>query len=153
MAGTGNDIMDRAAVRSVVDRSWKAICTGNWEALAEITVDDVIMEFSEATFVRGRADARAFWQYYYANYRMHVTQMNIIPQGNMAAVEATLELTYHTTKPGLPPATGQKIVMPVAVFVTLREGKIARSRFVYSLADWMRIFHEQLMQKQDEGAR
>ena len=140
--------MEPSEVRSVVDKSWKAICTANWDALAAVTHDDIVMEFSEGTFVRGREDCRAFWQYYLGNYHMHVVHMNIIPEGDTAAVEAALELTYHTTKPGMPEACGQKVTIPAAVFVTLRDGKVQRSRFVYSLADWMRIFQEQLLQKQ-----
>ena len=45
---------------------------------------------------------------------------------------------YLQTDPGLPPAKGQRYVLPAGAFFDIRDGRIARVSTFYNLADWVR---------------
>jgi steroid delta-isomerase-like uncharacterized protein len=44
---------------------------------------------------------------------------------------------YHGTDEGLPPATGQKYVLPGGAFFDIHDDRIARVTNYYNLQDWI----------------
>ncbi|HRN84136.1 MAG TPA: isopropylmalate/homocitrate/citramalate synthase, partial [Hyphomicrobium sp.] len=44
---------------------------------------------------------------------------------------------YLNTDSELPPAQGQKYVLPAGTFFAIRDGKIARVTTYYNLTDWI----------------
>jgi steroid delta-isomerase-like uncharacterized protein len=58
--------------------------------------------------------------------------------GTRAAVEFTVHGTYKNTDEGLPPATGQRYLLPAGAFFEIRDGKVARISNYYNLQDWLK---------------
>lgn len=59
-------------------------------------------------------------------------------EGRFAA-EFTVHGIYKKAEEGLPPAHGQKYVLPAAAFLEVRDGKIARVTTYYNLELWLSL--------------
>jgi steroid delta-isomerase-like uncharacterized protein len=57
--------------------------------------------------------------------------------GTRAAAEFVVNGEYLASDPGLPPAHGQKYVLPAGAFFDVRDGKVARITNYYNLQDWI----------------
>ena len=57
--------------------------------------------------------------------------------GSRAGAEYVVHGTYKVSDEGLPPAKGQKYVLPGGAFFDIRGGKIARVTNYYNLQDWI----------------
>ncbi len=57
--------------------------------------------------------------------------------GTRAAAEFNVNGTYLNTDTDLPPAQGQKYLLPAGTFFAIRDGKIARVTTYYNLTDWI----------------
>ena len=57
--------------------------------------------------------------------------------GDRFAAEWTVHGEYLVADDGLPPADGQRYVLPGGAFFTVRDGRIARVTNFYNLADWL----------------
>ena len=44
---------------------------------------------------------------------------------------------YNNTDEGLPPASGQKYVLPAGTFFAIKDGKISRVTTYYNLTEWL----------------
>ena len=54
-----------------------------------------------------------------------------------AAAEYEVHGSYLADDEGLPPATGQRYVLPGGAFFDVRDGRIARVSNYYNLSDWI----------------
>ena len=61
------------------------------------------------------------------------------PEDNRVAVEFTVNGIYKKGEEGLPPAHGQKYVLPAAAFLEFRDGKITRVTTYYNLTLWIEL--------------
>ena len=88
----------------------------------------------------GRAAFRAFMAHMDECYSERLEDIVVMtePDGRRAAAEFTVHGTYKATDSGLPPATGQRYVLPAGAFFEIRAGLIARVTNTYNLADWLR---------------
>jgi len=59
------------------------------------------------------------------------------PDGARAAAEYIVHGEYLAADDGLPPANGQKYVLPGGAFFEIRDGLIARVTNYYNLEDWL----------------
>jgi len=57
--------------------------------------------------------------------------------GSRAAAEFVVNGEYLKSDEGLPPAHGQKYVLPAGAFFDVRDGKVARVTNYYNLQDWI----------------
>jgi steroid delta-isomerase-like uncharacterized protein len=57
--------------------------------------------------------------------------------GDRAAAEYVVHGEYHGTDEGLPPAIGQKYVLPGGAFFDIHDDRIARVTNYYNLQDWI----------------
>ena len=57
--------------------------------------------------------------------------------GSRAGAEYVVHGTYKVADEGLPPAKGQKYVLPGGAFFDIRDGRIARVTNYYNLQDWL----------------
>jgi steroid delta-isomerase-like uncharacterized protein len=58
--------------------------------------------------------------------------------GRRAAAEFTVQGEYLAADAGLPPARGQRYVLPAGAFLALdADGRISRVTTYYNLADWI----------------
>jgi steroid delta-isomerase-like uncharacterized protein len=58
--------------------------------------------------------------------------------GARAAAEFVVHGEYLQSQEGLPPAHGQRYVLPAGAFFEMRRGQVARISTYYNLADWLR---------------
>lgn len=58
--------------------------------------------------------------------------------GERIAVEFTVHGTYLKTDGDLPPAKGQKYILPAGAFLEVKNGKISRVTTYYNLEDWLK---------------
>jgi steroid delta-isomerase-like uncharacterized protein len=57
--------------------------------------------------------------------------------GSRAAAEYVVHGEYLADDEGLPPAKGQRYVLPGGAFFEIRDGRIARVTNCYNLNDWI----------------
>jgi steroid delta-isomerase-like uncharacterized protein len=57
--------------------------------------------------------------------------------GQRAAAEYVVHGEYLRTDEGLPPANGQRYVLPGGAFFDIRDDRIARVTNYYNLQDWI----------------
>jgi steroid delta-isomerase-like uncharacterized protein len=60
------------------------------------------------------------------------------PDGTHAAAEYVVHGEYLADDEGLPPAKGQRYVLPGGAFFDIRDGRITRVTNTYNLEDWIR---------------
>lgn len=64
------------------------------------------------------------------------------PDGSRVAVEFVVNGTYKKAEEGLPPAHGQKYVLPAAAFLEVTDGEISRVTTYYNLTHWIQLVSE-----------
>jgi len=72
-------------------------------------------------------------------YRERLEGIRVIASadGSHAAAEYVVHGEYLADDEGLPPARGQRYVLPGGAFFDVRDGKIARVTNYYNLDDWI----------------
>jgi len=73
------------------------------------------------------------------SYREQLREVVVMADdsGNRAAAEYVVHGEYHHTDDGLPPARGQRYVLPGGAFFDVRDGLITRVSNYYNLQDWI----------------
>ena len=81
----------------------------------------------------------AFLRRMEASYREQLREVVVMASadGSRAAAEYVVHGEYHHTDEGLPPANGQRYVLPGGAFFDIRGGRIARVSNYYNLQDWI----------------
>lgn len=125
-----------ALIRSYYD----AFNRGDFEAMLNHLSDDVRHDVNEGGKEIGRAAFAAFMARMNRCYRERLTDIRVAvgENGTYAAAEYVVHGEYLATDEGLPPAKGQKYVLPGGAYFDINDGKIARVTNYYNLADWMR---------------
>lgn len=74
-------------------------------------------------------------------YEERLTDMVFLsePTDSRVAVEFVVNGIYKKAEEGLPPARGQKYVLPAAAFLEVKEGKIVRVTTYYNLTLWIKL--------------
>jgi steroid delta-isomerase-like uncharacterized protein len=88
----------------------------------------------------GRAKFAEFCGHMGVSYREQLRDMVILASddGARGAAEFVVHGEYLKTDPGLPPAKGQRYVLPAGGFFEIKGGKIFRITTFYNLNDWVR---------------
>ena len=75
-----------------------------------------------------------------ASYREELRDIVVMANedGTRAAAEYVVHGTYLADDAGLPPAHGQRYVLPGGAFFDVRDGRLARVSNYYNLEDWLR---------------
>jgi steroid delta-isomerase-like uncharacterized protein len=117
-----------------------AFNAGDFDAMVALLTDDVAHDINQGERQTGRAAFRAFMAHMDACYSEQLADIVVLtaPGGTRAAAEFIVHGTYKATDSGLPPATGQRYVLPAGAFFDIRDGRIARVTNTYNLADWLR---------------
>ena len=143
---------EQAAVKEGVDRAWVEEFLGRWleawashdpeRVLAMITEDVVYDDSAWPMTMRGHADVRAFLEHSWRAFpdlRFEVVEGPYIHPDEPKASTYWRGFATHTgpiDPPGLAP-TGKRIEFEGGDFHEYRDGKIARLRIVFDLADTM----------------
>jgi steroid delta-isomerase-like uncharacterized protein len=101
--------------------------------------DDVIHDVNQGERRIGKARFHAFCARMAHSYKEELRDIVIMTSsdGKRAAAEFNVHGKYLASEEGLPPASGQRYVLPAGTFFAVRDGKLARITTYYNLTDWI----------------
>ncbi len=119
---------------------YSAFNRGDWEGMVGLLSEDVVHDLNQGQRETGREAFRAFLLHSDRRYSEQLGNIVVTatPDGTHAAAEYRVHGRYVADDEGLPPAHGQRYVLPGGAFFDVREGRIARVTNYYNLQDWMR---------------
>jgi steroid delta-isomerase-like uncharacterized protein len=120
----GNRKQDRAT--ELVLTYYSAFNRGDWDGMLALLAEDVVHDLNQGGRERGRDAFAVFLARMNASYREQLRDIVVL---------ATID--GDRTDQGLPPASGQKYVLPGGAFFEIREDRIARVTNYYNLPDWI----------------
>ena len=131
--------MQQQAAIDLIKRYYAAFNAGDMQAFEGLLADDVVHDINQGARENGKGAFRAFMQRMNGAYREHLTDMVVFANsdGTRAAAEFVVNGEYLKSDEGLPPARGQKYVLPAGAFFDIRSGKVARVTNYYNLQDWI----------------
>lgn len=140
----GSRSHDRAT--ELVLRYYAAFNAGDWTTMLACLADDVVHDLNQGGRETGREAFASFLKRMDASYREQLRDVVVMAtaDGSRAAAEYVVHGEYVNDDAGLPPATGQRYVLPGGAFfdITFAGGgeapKIARVSNYYNLEDWLR---------------
>ena len=114
----GTRAHDRAT--ELVLAYYAAFNRGDWAGMQALLADDVVHDLNQG-------------------YREQLRDVVVMasPDGSRAAAEYVVHGDYLEADDGLPPANGQKYVLPGGAFFDIRDGSISRISNYYNLEDWL----------------
>ncbi|WP_300621798.1 ketosteroid isomerase-related protein [Dokdonella sp.] len=124
---------------ALITNYYAAFNRGDWEGMLAHLTDDVVHDLNQGARESGREAFRAFLARMDRSYseRLEDIVVSTAPDGARAAAEYVVHGTYKADDEGLPPAKGQKYVLPGGAFFDIRGGRIARVTNYYNLQDWI----------------
>jgi steroid delta-isomerase-like uncharacterized protein len=132
----------RAADRAIetILAYYSAFNRRDWNAMLGVLTEDVAHDPNQGERQAGLEAFRAFLVRMDESYAEQLRNIVVTatPDGRHAAAEYMVHGEYKKQDAGLPPARGQKYVLPGGAFFTLRDGKLARVTNYYNLHDWIR---------------
>lgn len=133
----GTRAHDRAT--TLVLDYYAAFNRGDRTAMLALLADDVAHDLNQGARETGRDAFAAFMARMDRCYREQLRDIVVMasPDGSRAAAEYVVHGEYLADDEGLPPANGQRYVLPGGAFFDLREGRIARVTNYYNLQDWI----------------
>lgn len=129
----------RLAAILLVENYYAAFNAGDMQTFLSLLADDVVHDINQGTRETGKQEFAAFMQRMNGAYREQLADLSILANdaGTRASAEFVVHGEYLRTDEGLPPARGQKYVLPAGAFFELRDGKVARISNYYNLQDWL----------------
>lgn len=128
-----------AAVVAVVRAYYAAFNRGDWDGMCALLSEDVAHDLNQGERQLGREAFRRFLERMARSYREQLRDVAVMTgTGGHAAAEYVVEGEYLATDEGLPPARGQRYVLPGGAFFEVQGGKIRRVTNYYNLTDWLR---------------
>ena len=133
----GNRKQDRAT--ELVLTYYSAFNRGDWDGMLALLTDDVVHDLNQGGRELGRDAFAVFLARMNSSYREQLRDIIVLAtiDGDRAAAEYVVHGEYHNTDEGLPPANGQKYVLPGGAFFDIREDRIARVTNYYNLPEWI----------------
>jgi steroid delta-isomerase-like uncharacterized protein len=118
---------------------YEAFNAGNTEKMLDFLTEDVIHDVNQGERREGKEKFRAFNARMTHHYKETLTEVTVLvsKDGTRAAAEFNVNGAYLNTDTDLPPAKGQKYLLPAGTFFAIRDGKIARVTTYYNLTDWI----------------
>ncbi|MCP3731202.1 nuclear transport factor 2 family protein [Sphingomonas sp. MG17] len=124
----------------LLSRYYAAFNAGDREAMLACLADDVAHDINQGERQTGKDAFRAFLGHMDRCYRERLDGIVLMASedGARGAAEFVVHGEYLTTDEGLPPALGQRYMLPAGAFFDISDGRIARVSVYYNLADWTR---------------
>ena len=118
---------------------YAAFNRGDWAAMLALLTDDVAHDLNQGARETGRDAFAAFLARMDRSYREQLRDIVVMANqaGDRVAAEYVVHGQYLADDTGLPPARGQKYVLPGGAFFDVRDGRIARVTNYYNLEDWV----------------
>ncbi len=134
----------QAAAIALVASYYAAFNRGDWPGMLALLDDGVVHDPNQGTRETGREAFAAFLQRMDRSYREQLHEIRVLASsdGTHAAAEYVVHGQYLVADAGLPPAHGQRYVLPGGAFFDLAfdgdgSGRIARVSNHYNLGDWL----------------
>ena len=130
---------DPKTTLDLIHRYYDAFNRGDWAAMLDCLADDVVHDLNQGARETGRAAFSAFLARMERSYREQLRDIVAMASadGARAAAEYVVHGEYLHDDEGLPPARGQRYVLPGGAFFDIRDGRIARVSNYYNLQDWI----------------
>jgi steroid delta-isomerase-like uncharacterized protein len=125
--------------KRLIEDYYAAFNAGDEAAFMALLTDDVAHDINQGGRETGKPAFAAFWARMSRCYKETITDLVVLTDatGGRAAAEFIVHGEYLAADDGLPPAHGQKYVLPAGAFFTIRDGKVARISNFYNLPDWL----------------
>ena len=122
----------------LIGRYYAAFNAGDWNGMLDALSDDVVHDINQGKRETGKPAFRAFLAHMERCYREQLRDIVVMASadGTRGSAEFVVHGEYLSTDEGLPPAHGQKYVLPAGAFFDIRGGKIARVTNYYNLPHW-----------------
>ena len=123
----------------LVQRYYAAFNRGDWPGMLDCLADDVVHDLNQGSRETGCDAFRDFlarMDRCYSERLEHIVVM-ASADGTRVAAEYEVHGVYKASDEGLPPARGQRYLLPGGAFFELRDGRIARVSNYYNLQDWL----------------
>lgn len=123
----------------LITRYYDAFNRGDREAMLALLSDDVVHDLNQGPRETGKAAFTAFLARMDRCYAERLADIVVCvsPDGRRAAAEYVVHGQYLADDDGLPPASGQRYVLPGGAFFDVRDGRIQRVSNYYNLQDWI----------------
>jgi steroid delta-isomerase-like uncharacterized protein len=133
----GNRAADRAI--ELVLAYYAAFNRGDWDEMLSMVTDNVAHDINQGARETGREAFSEFLKRMNRCYREQLKDIVVLANqgGARVAAEYVVHGEYLADDTGLPPARGQKYVLPGGAFFDIRGGRIARVTNYYNLEDWI----------------
>lgn len=130
--------MPQAKAEALIRRYYDAFNAGDAHAMLACLAEDVRHDVNQGGTRVGKKLFAEFCAHMARCYKERLADIVIMASqdGRRAAAEFTVHGEYLSSDEGLPPAKGQRYVLPAGTFFELRNGLIARVTTYYNLADW-----------------
>jgi steroid delta-isomerase-like uncharacterized protein len=128
------------SAESLIRDYYAAFNAGDEAAFMALLTEDVAHDINQGERETGKAAFAAFWARMSRCYKETISDIVVLTEssGARAAAEFVVHGEYLVADEGLPPAHGQKYVLPAGAFFAIRDGKVARISNYYNLPDWLR---------------
>ncbi len=130
---------EMTSATELVQRYYAAFNRGDWPGMLDCLAEDVVHDLNQGSRETGRDAFRDFLSRMdrcYSEQLEHIVVM-ASADGVRAAAEYEVHGVYKASDEGLPPARGQRYLLPGGAFFELRDGRIARVSNYYNLQDWL----------------
>jgi steroid delta-isomerase-like uncharacterized protein len=123
----------------VVRAYYAAFNAGDEAGFMALLADDVAHDVNQGGRELGKPAFAAFWARMSRCYRERLSDIMVMVDatGTRAAAEFVVHGEYLMADEGLPPAHGQKYVLPAGAFFEIHAGKVARISNYYNLPNWL----------------
>jgi steroid delta-isomerase-like uncharacterized protein len=127
------------STEALIHAYYDAFNAGDYDAMVALLTEDVAHDINQGGRETGRAAFRAFLAHMQECYQEQLTDIVVLTDasGARAAAEFVVHGVYKASDAGLPPATGQRYVLPAGAFFDVRNGRIARVSNFYNLPSWL----------------
>lgn len=123
----------------IAKKYYQAFNTQNWQQMLELVSEDIRHEPNEGKTRVGKELFASFLEKMDTSYQEELKDM-VFFQGeepDRIAVEFVVHGVYKQAEPGLPPAHGQKYILPAGAFLTINNNLIERITTFYNLEEWI----------------
>ena len=129
---------------SIVKSYYDAFNRQDWNGMLALVHPEIRHEPNQGEPRIGIEKFTEFLRHMDESYAETLTDMVFMtePDGSRVAVEFVVNGTYKKAEEGLPPAHGQKYVLPAAAFLEVTDGKISRVTTYYNLTHWIQLVSE-----------
>jgi len=133
------EVSPRRRAMVLIHAYYEAFNRRDWVGMLACLDEDVVHDLNQGAREHGREAFAAFLQRMETSYREQLRDVVVMADdsGNRAAAEYVVHGEYHHTDEGLPPARGQRYVLPGGAFFDVRDGLITRVSNYYNLQDWI----------------